>query len=280
MENFNKNFNFPFKFILVHSFLYFISYGIALVNYYIIVPFKYKTFFISYFTIISLELIFLSKLLCLFKSSYDSTDNIKCILLIYSIMSIISLIFVSIEYVLIFKNIKEPNCQLEMKYKIPVLCISLLYYMYNNLIFIYEGYIVLKGLKQCIIDRLETQSNERGGNEGNVTQSSEKAKKIESFVKEDTVYIIHGNLNCKSPNIDNIDIDNISNNINCDSKDKLSRNFTAAQGKIKNKNKSNIKEDKESNTNSKEKKDNINYKEEETKSNKIIVSKVKPAQEK
>jgi len=277
MENFNKNFNFPFKFILVHSLLYFISYGIALVNYYIIVPLKYKTFFISYFTIISLELIFLAKLLCLFKSTYDSTDNIKCTLLIYSIMSIASLIFVSVEYVLIFKNIKEPNCKLEMKYKIPVLCISLLYYMYNNLIFIYESYIVLQGLKQCIIDRLQSQSNERG-NEGNVTQSSEKAKKIESFVKEDTVYIIHGNLNCKSPNIDNIDIDNISNNINCDSKDKLSRKFSDGQGKIKNKR--NKKEDKESNTNSKGKKDNINYKEEEIKSNKIIVSKVKPAQEK
>jgi len=278
MENFNKNFDFPFKFVLVHSFLYFISYGIALVNYYIIVPLKYKTFFISYFTIISLELIFLAKLLCLFKSTYDSTDSIKCILLIYSIMSIASLIFVSIEYVLIFKNIKDPNCKLEIKYKIPVLCISLLYYIYNNLAFIYESYIVLKGLKQCIIDRLQTQSNERCGNEGNVTQSSEKAKKIESFVKEDTIYIIQGNLNSKSPNIDNIDIDNIINNNICDSKEKLSRKFSDDQGK--NKDKSNKKEDKDSYIISKGKKNNRNYLEEEIKSNKIIVTKTKPAHEK
>jgi len=273
MENFSKNLSFPFKFILIHLFLYFVSYGIALVNYFIIVPLKYKTFFISYFTIISLELIFMIKLVCLFKASYDSTDNIKCILIIYTIMSFISAIFVSVEYVLIFKNIKDPTCKLEMRYKIPIICISLLYYAYNNLIFIFECYIVLKGLKQCIMDRIQSQSNGRNNvnNERVATQSSEKTKKYESFVKEDTIYIIHGNLNNKSSSINNVEVININNNI-CDSKDKINEN--------NDKNKKNKNGNKEFNTCSKGKEDKKDYQDEETKSNEVIITKTKLAQKK
>ena len=226
MEYLIKNLNFPFKFIRIHCFLYLILYGIALINYFIIIPLKYKSFFISYFTIISLELIFFFNFVCLFKSSYDSIDSIKCILIIYTIMPFISAIFVAIEYMLIFRNIKHPNCKLQMKYKIQFLCFSLLYYVYNNLIFIYECYIVLKGIKQCIIDRIQSQSNGRSNanNERNVTQSSERMKKYESFVKEDTIYIIQGNINCKSLNKDNITVINNNNTIS-DSKENTYRNL-------------------------------------------------------
>ena len=273
MENFSKNMNFPFKFILIHLFLYFISYGIALINYFIIIPLKYKTFFISFFTIITLELIFMIKLVCLFKSSYDSTDSINCILIIYTLMSFISVIFVSIEYVLIFQNIKDPNCKLAMKYKIPIICISLLYYAYNNIIFIYECYIVLKGLKQCIIDRIRSQSNGRNNanDERVATQSSEKTKKNESFIKEDTVYIIRGNLNNKSPCINDIDSININNNI-CDSKDKINENID--------KNKKNKNENKEFNSCFKEKEVKRDYKDEAIKSNEVMIPKVNMPQKK
>lgn len=264
MDNFRKNLSFPFKFILIHLFLYFISYGIALVNYFIIVPFKYKTFFICYFTIISLELIFMIKLVCLFKASYDSTDNIKCILIIYAIMSFISAIFISVEYVLIFQNIKDPTCKLEMRNKIPIICISLLYCAYNNLIFIFECYIVLKGLKQCILDRIQSQSNRRNNvnDERVATQSSEKTKKYESFVKEDTIYIIHGNLNNKPSSINNEDVIIINNNV-CDSKDKINEN-----------NDNNKNENKEFKTCIKVKEDKKDYQDEETKNNEMIIAKV------
>ena len=278
MENFSKNLNFPFKFIRIHCFLYFISYGIALVNYFIIIPLKYKSFFISYFTIISLELIFLIKLVCLFKSSYDSTDSIKCILIIYNIMSFISAIFVVVEYILIFKNIKDPNCKLQMKYKIPILCISLLYYLYNNLIFIFEIYIVLKAIKQCIIDRIQSQSNERSNanNERNATQSSEKTRKCESFIKEDTIYIIQDNINCKSPKKDNISTIN-NNNYICDSKENTIRNL--CDNKSKNKDDKSDKKDKNENkeikTYNKGKVDNKDCQDEETRDDRIIIKKAK-----
>ena len=217
MENERKNLHYPFIFIRIHSFIYLISYAIGITNFYVILSSEYKSFFISSFIILGLVFIFMVKLVCLFKSSYDSNDSIKCSLIIYTIMSIISLIFIVVEYYLIFKNINDPKCLLEKPYKIVYLCISLLYHVYNNLIFIYECYIVIKAVDKNISERIQSQNLQQGNNNINneklETQSSEKAKKDISFVKEDTIVIVKGKFKDEQENQNEnmVNIKNVSN---------------------------------------------------------------------
>lgn len=247
MENIlRKNLSYSFKFILVHVILYPLNYAIDIINFIFLLSLQIKSFFISCYIVQGLVLIFMVKMLGLFKSSYDATENIKCSLIIYTCLSVISLIFSAVEYFLILKNISLPKSQLDIKYKYTIISIGIFYHIYNNLIFIYECYIVTKGVKQNIEDRIQLQITERHSdvaNNKNETQSSEKPKKIESFVKEDTVYIIEGKFNDNSKdsydkNIahinkikldnDNIDtsgrnLDNTIININNNKKDQKER---------------------------------------------------------
>lgn len=202
MENIlRKNLSYSFKFILIHLILYPLNYAIDIANFIFLLSLKIKSFFISCYIVQGLVLIFMVKMLGLFKSSYDSTENIKCSLIIYTCLSAISLIFSVVEYFLILKNISLPNSKLDIKYKYSIIGIGIFYHIYNNLIFIYECYIVNKGVKQNIEDRVQLQITERHtdvDNNKNETQSSEKPSKNESFVKEDTVYIIEGKFNDNS----------------------------------------------------------------------------------
>ena len=230
MDNYKKNLHYPFIFFLVHSILYLISYAIGITNFYIILSSQYKSFFISSYIILGLSLIFMIKLIFLFKSSIDSIDNIKCSLIIYVIMSIISLVFIVVEYFLIFKNINDSKCILEKKYKIAYICISLFYHAYNNLIFIYECYIVIKAVHQNISERIQLQileqrnnnNNNDYNNDKNKTQSSEKSKKDESFIKEETIVIVQGNFKEEIEN-NNENIVKIKKNSNLQNSSNTSR---------------------------------------------------------
>lgn len=221
MENNANNYIRPHKYILIHTILYPISYVLDILNFSIILISQYRSFFISCYIVQGLVIIFMVKMLCLFKSKYDSTDNIKCTLVIYIALSFISLIFVSIEYLLIFKNFNLPRCKMDKKYKIAFVCIGIIYHTYHNLSFIYECFIVIKAVNKNIQDRVQIQIAEirhEIDKNKNETQSSEKPKKNESFVKEDTIYIIQGKFDEKSNNennicnVKNININNNDNN--------------------------------------------------------------------
>ena len=244
MENNSKNYNFPYKYMIIHTILYPISYVLDILNFSIILAEKYRSFFISCYIVQGLVIIFMVKFLCLFKSKYDSTDNIRCIIIIYTFLSLISLIFVGIEYLLILKNFNLPKCKMDKKYKIPFICIGILYHAYHNLSFIYECIIILKAVKKNIDERIQNQAaenqNEKNKNE---TQSSEKQDKKESLVKEDTIYIIHGNFNDKLnnefSNIQRININNINNDINSCSRSEINLNLKKINTKEFQKNKLN-----------------------------------------
>ena len=221
MENNTSNYIRPHKYILIHTILYPISYVLGILNFSIILISQYRSFFISCYIIQGLVIIFMVKMICLFKSKYDSTENIRCTLIIYIALSFISLIFVSIEYLLIFKNFNLSRCKMDKKYKIAFVCIGIIYHTYHNLSFIYECFIVVKAVKKNIQDRVQIQIAEirhEIDKNKNETQSSEKPKKNESFVKEDTIYIIQGKFDEKSNNennicnIKNININNNDNN--------------------------------------------------------------------
>lgn len=148
------------------------------------------------------------KLLCLFKARFDYVNNIKCCLVAYSFLSFISLIFVSIEFILIFKNLK--SCNMNTKSKISFITISILFRIYHNLSFIYEDYIIIRAVKKKIKEGLELQMSERRNNRvkntnANATKSSDKPKKVESFIKEDTIFIFQGKHYNNSIYIDNKD---------------------------------------------------------------------------
>ena len=220
MDNNKKNFNYPFKYILIHAILSPISYALDILTFTIILCLKFRSFFISCYIVQVLVIIFMIKLLCLFKTKFDSTDNIKCNIILYFILSFISLVFVAIEYILIFKNLNLQK-NMDKKSKFSFIIISIIYHIYHNFNFIYECYIIIKAVKKSIDERIEGQMAERrDGKEKNrnETQSSEKPKKVESFIKEDTIYIIHGKINensIHSDNKDNVcDIKNIKNNKN------------------------------------------------------------------
>lgn len=261
MENYKKNINFSIIFIRIHFILYLISYGIDIVNYQIILSSKYKSFFISLYIIIALLLILMLRMIYLLKSPSDLTDSIKSSLIVYIIMSVICLIFVIVEYMLIFQNFNDQNCKLQKKYKILFLIISLLYHVYNNLIFVFECYIITLALNNKILDRIQSQNSEERNenndiNSNNGTQSSETAKKSEPYIKEDTIYIIYGKT--KEDFLNNIH--NNIYNITCDIKNSTERTL---------KSENNIETEYNINKN---KKGNISN---QTNTNNIIIPKIK-----
>lgn len=233
MENNKKNFNHPFRVVLIHSILYPITYALDILNYTILLNLKYKSFFISCYVVQGLVIIFMIKMLSLFKSKYDSTYNIKCTLIMYSFLSIISLIFVIIEYILIFKNLDTSSSKMDKKYKLPFIIMSILYHSYHNLIFIYESYIIIKAIKKHIEERINGQISDRRNiqeRNKNETRSSDKPKKVESFIKQDTIFIIQGKFHDNNSNF-NDNISNMSNICSIKKIDNSSQNL-----KLKNEN--------------------------------------------
>ena len=112
---------------------------------------------------------------------------------------------------------------MEKPNKIILIAIGIIYHLYNNSIFIYESIIIQMAIKK----HLESQRNEQTQQARNVninknqenhdeTRSSyNKHKKVDSFVKEDTVYIIKGNFKENSITYDKKDnTDEIKNYIN------------------------------------------------------------------
>ena len=161
-----------------------------MVNFCIILSSNYKRFFISYFIIEGLVIIFIVKLLLTLKSKNEPYESIRCSIIIYFFFSFLSIILVGIQYGLILINFNFPKSKMDKKYKIPFICLGILYHIYNNLIFIYENYI---------IKQRRTNIKDKNLND---TKSSDKIKKVESFVKEDTIYIIRGNFKENSINGD------------------------------------------------------------------------------
>ena len=112
---------------------------------------------------------------------------------------------------------------MEKPNKIILIVIGIIYHLYNNSIFIYESIIIQIAIKK----HLESQRNEQTQQARNVnininqenhdeTRSSyNKHIKVDSFVKEDTVYIIKGNFKENSISCDKKDnTDEIKNYIN------------------------------------------------------------------
>lgn len=191
MEIIKRNLNFSYKLLKIHFLLHIISYGFSALIYTYIFSFKKKYFTITFLTIQTLLLILLLQMLCLIRTTHVSSfDQIKCALNMYMFMSSIFFILVVIQYSLIFREFNWKN-----SYKIVLIFVSILYYIFDSLIFIYEYINIYKEIKKSISDRISLQLENQNRNlENNIykndTQPSEKTNKNESFEKEDTVYII------------------------------------------------------------------------------------------
>lgn len=137
---------------------------------------------------------------------------------------------------------------MEKPNKIILIVIGIIYHLYNNSIFIYESIIIKIAIKK----HLESQRNEQTQQAQNVninininqenhdeTRSSyNKHKKVDSFVKEDTVYIIKGNFKENSITYDKKDnTDEIKNNINNYSNSERHLKSEILETNIKNNNK-------------------------------------------
>ena len=218
MEIIKRNLNFSYKLLKIHFFLHVISYGFSALIYTYIFSFKKKYFTITFLTIQTLLLILLLQMLCLIRTTHVSSfEQIKCALNMYMFMSSIFFILVVIQYSLIFREFNWKN-----SYKIILIFVSILYYIFDSLIFIYEYINIYKEIKKSISDRISMQLENQNRNlENNIykndTQPSEKTNKNVSFEKEDTVYII------------------------CDRSDKISNKNTNNLNKIKKKIKKKIK---------------------------------------
>ena len=207
MEATGNNFEIPLKMIIVHAILYPLSFVFDSIHFSILLKSQYKSFFISCYIIESLLFIFLLKMIGFLRSSFESKDSIMCNLLAYASLSVISLVFVIGEYVLIFKNFNIPTCHMEEKYKILFVITSLLYHIYNNLIFIFELIFILKSNdKKSEPQQIQQPRNIIIKRENtNKTSSSEKPEKEDSFVKEDTIFIIQGQVKDGDISSDNQD---------------------------------------------------------------------------
>ena len=229
MEIIKRNLTSSYKLLKFHFFLHIISYGFSALIYTYIFSFKKKYFTITFLTIQTLLLILLIQMLCLIRTTYVSSfDQIKCALNIYMFLSLIFLILVIIQYVLILKEFNWKNI-----YKIILVCVSILYYIFDSLIFIYEYINIYKEIKKSISDRISMQLENQNRNlENNIykndTQPSEKTNKNLSFEKEDTVYII-----CeRSDKKDNKNITKV-NKVNKDNKiNKIKKKFKNIKNKI------------------------------------------------
>ena len=144
MEATGNNFAIPLKMIIIHAVLYPLSFVFDSIHFSILLSSGYKSFFVSCYIIESLLFIFLLKMIGFLRSSFESKDSIMCNLLAYASLSVITLVFVIGEYALIFKNFNIPTRYMKEKYKILFVITSILYHIYNNLIFICELIFILK----------------------------------------------------------------------------------------------------------------------------------------
>ena len=221
MEVIKNYFAFTLKFFTIHASLYPFTYIFDIMNFTILLSKQFKSFFITLFILEGLVIIFLLKLMGIIRSGYK--EMIKCNLTVYCFLSFITLIFVIIEYFYLFKFFNKLKCSMEKPNKIILIAIGIIYHLYNNSIFIYESIIIQIAIKK----HLESQRNEQTQQARNVnininqenhdeTRSSyNKHKKVDSFVKEDTVYIIKGNFKENSITYDKKDnTDEIKNYIN------------------------------------------------------------------
>ena len=194
MDILNKNLLVPYKIVKIHFFLHLISFIFCSLNYIYLLEYKQKYFFVTFVTFQSLLLIFILQILCVLKTSYFNTiDQLKCILNLYLFISLIFLSLIIIQYALVFQAFIPNN-----KYKIILLCFSLIYYLFDGFIFIFEYSFIYKQIKISIEERVLMQMNQNGTENKNIkneTRTSEKTNKNDTFVKESTVYIICENNN-------------------------------------------------------------------------------------
>ena len=217
MEINKKDFKFLLNIVIIHTILYPLSFAFDMIHFYILLTSQNKFFFISCYIIQILLFIFLIKIMQLIKSRDELKGNINCNLLVYALMSFITLSFIIGEYSIIFKNFNNPKCKIGKTFKIFLVILSLLFHIYNNLSFIYE----LKLIKK-IIDKISESQQSLPSHPShpirdtfNETRSSEKSKKNVSFKKEDTVYIIRGQFKENSITVDNVEnIYEVKSNIN------------------------------------------------------------------
>ena len=211
MDEFIKKLISTYKLLKSHFLIHFISYGFSALIYIYIFLLKEKYFFISFLTFQTILFILLSKMLCLLKiTHFSSLDQIKCALNLYLLLSFPFCVLVIYQYILIFGKFKWKNI-----YKIILIFISLLYFIFDCALFIYEYININDQIKASISVRITMQIDNQNRNvENNIakndTQPSEKTNKNETFEKEDTVYIIcegndknkteKKNKNCKNKN--------------------------------------------------------------------------------
>ena len=202
MEFFKKYMAIPYKILKVHFTIHFISYAFCVLNYIYLLSYEKRLFFISFITIQTLLLLFILQLLCLMKSSFSSSiEHIKYATNIYMFLSLIFIGFVIVQYVLIFRVFNTFNI-----YKICLFCPSILYYLLDIFIFIYEYCLIKEKVKKCISDRILmqlSQSTNTDKNNKTETQPSERNNKDIPFQKEDTVYIISSSFDDKKNNSKN-----------------------------------------------------------------------------
>ena len=202
MDEFQQNFGFSYKVMRFHFFLHFISFAFCSLNYIYLLNYTQRYFFAIFLTFQILLLIFLLQILCLLKIFYfNYLTQLKCTLNLYAMISLIFLVLIIIQFILIFEVFDMYN-----KYKIILLSFGLLYYAFDGFIFLYEISIINKQIRKTINQRILMQMQNRN-DENNIakhdTQTSDKTNKNQTFVKEDTIYIINENNNENKNNTNN-----------------------------------------------------------------------------
>ena len=202
MDIFKKYIDFSYKLLKAHILIHFISHAFSALIYVYIFLYKNKYFVVTFITIQIVLLILILKMLCLIRTThFSSFDQLKCGFNFYMMMSLVYFILIIIKFVLIFRIFKW-----KIIYKIILICVSLLYYIFDSFIFFYEYVTIHKQINKSISDRIIIQMEAQNRNaENNIvkndTQQSEKTHKNETFEKEDTIYII---CDKKSENKNNI----------------------------------------------------------------------------
>ena len=245
MDLFKKYIGFSYKLLKVHFFIHFISHAFSALIYVYIFSYKKKYFVVIFITIQLLLLILIFKMLCLIRATHTSSfDQLKCANNIYMMMFLVYFILIIIKFVIIFRIFKW-----KIIYKIILICISLLYYIFDSFIFIYEFVTIHKQIEKIISDRINIQMETQNRNAGNIvkndTQQSERTHKNETFEKEDTVYIICDKKSENKNNIIRIKKNNkkIINNIVVEAQINNSNNnnsFNKEMNKIKDKKNNNV----------------------------------------
>jgi len=206
----HKNFIFPIILLRAHFFIHLLSILFCALNYVYLFSYENKYFFATFMTFHALLLILILQMLCLLKSiCFNSLGQLKCSLNLYLLISLIFLILIIINYILIFQIF------LYNKYKITLLCLGLMYYIFDGMLFLFECFVIFQLIKRSISERILMQINQNGNienkNTKNDTQTSEKTNKNENYEKESTIYIIYDN-NINNKN-NNTNIKKVNNNI-------------------------------------------------------------------